>query len=411
MSNKKNAYLKAEQFFKWSMLALLLSFPFFGYLKHPTLLLTLLVCLTLAVWGWHRTKGKQRLFLDPVDFIVLLLAIAFFFGGAFVKNDWREAFLQGITRALLLLIYFPAVDFFRYSLWRKRGAFVLQISGGIASFLGILQYFQGKAILKWVDLERFSDIGGRVTGGFGNPNVLSVYLLLVLPISLVFLFQEKSPLMSRLFALISLSFELLCLILTWSRGAWLGVIFSVFFFLLLFSRLTRKCLLWGIPLLLSLSFFLPHNIINRFLSIGDLKESSIQYRLWVWKGVGRMLWEHPFGIGLGYENFSARYRPYAVSGTETVIHTHQIFLQIFCELGVIGGLLFLFFLGWLLFRLLKKSSQIEKNHEMQRFGGGGALFGVLIMGMFDDVWYHYGVFCLFWIMVALSSSYARDDFD
>ena len=124
-----------------------------------------------------------------------------------------------------------------------------------------------------------------------------------------------------------------------------------------------------------------------------------------------MLREHPFGIGLGYENFSARYRPYAVSGTETVIHTHQIFLQIFCELGVIGVLLFLFFLGWLLSRLLKKSSQIEKNHEMQRFGGGGALFGVLIMGMFDNVWYHYGVFCLFWIMAALSSSYARDDFD
>ena len=403
--------IKCKQIPEWTMVALLLSFPFLGYLPHPTLLLTLLVCLALAFWAWQRVIGKRRPRLETVDFMVLLLAMAFILAGALVRIGWKEAFLQGITRSLLLFIYFPAVDFFRCSVWRKRGAFALQISGGIAAFLGILQYFQGKALLGWVDLTRFSDIGGRVTGGFGNPNVFSVYLLLVLPISLVFLFQEKSPLTSRFFALICLSFELLCLVLTWSRGAWLGAIFSLFLFLLLFSRFTRKCLLWGSPLLLSLPFFLPHNIINRFLSIGDLKESSIQYRLWVWKGVGRMLWEHPFGIGLGYENFSARYHLYAVSGTETVIHTHQIFLQIFCELGVIGAILFLLFLGLLLFKLLKKPVQSRLDHELRLFGGGIGLLGVLVAGLFDNIWYHYGVFCLFWIMAALSSSLLRRDFD
>ena len=388
---------------EWLSLFLLLVFPFLGYLPHPTLLLTGMVCVTLGLWLWQWKTGKYSPDFSALDLLVLLSALSFFLSGTLTFGS-RTAFFEGLVKALLLLFYFPSVAFFCRSKWRERGFFALQFSGGIAAFLGILQYFRGKALLQWVDLQRFSDIGGRVTGGFGNPNVFSIYLLLVFPISLVMLCKGKESLESRLFAFLCLCAELLCLILTWSRGAWLGAMLSIFLFLLFFSHRTRRWLLIiPIPVFV-VCFYLPHNIVNRFQSIGNLSESSIQYRLFVWKGVWRMLCHHPFGIGMGREAFTAHYLPYAVKGTETVIHTHQIFFQILCELGIIGLILFLSFLAILFYQLIKKSRRTQDDDTSVIFGGGLALLGALAAGMFDNIWYHSGVFCLFWVMAALAAS-------
>lgn len=396
-------FLKKCELYEGMILLLFLSLPFLGYVSHPTVLLTAIVCIIQGAWLWQIIKGKRRICFAPIDTVVILLASAFFLSGALTPGA-RAAFFEGLVRALLLLLYFPSVDFFRRPIWRKRGAFALQCAGGFAAFLGILQYFLGKAQLKWVDLDRFSDIGGRVTGGFENPNVFSVYLLLVLPLSLVSVFERDNPFCARLFSAICLLSEILCLIFTWSRGAWLGAILSIFLFFLFFSRRTRRCLMIGALPLLLLSFYLPRNIVNRFQSIGNLNESSIRYRLFVWRGVLRMICDHPFGIGLGMERFSEQYLPYAVKGTETVIHTHQIFLQILCEIGSLGLILCLIFLGLLICKLLPKALKDHRDDDVQCFGGGMAMLGTVTAGLFDNIWYHYGVFCLFWIMAALSTS-------
>ena len=47
----------------------------------------------------------------------------------------------------------------------------------------------------------------------------------------------------------------------------------------------------------------------------------------------------------------------------------------------------------------------EKNNDPRcRFGGGLGFLGATMAGMFDNVWYHFGVFCLFWIAAAISAS-------
>ena len=409
MCKRKNSLLNSIVKAGWWMIGLLFVLPFFGYLPHPTLLLTGIAGAIQALWQYQNRKSKPFLPVVSVEYFAFLLAIAFFLSGVASLN-WR-AFSEGTVRALLLMLYFPFVALFRHEVWRERASFALQFSGGIAAFLGIFQYFRGEAPLKWVDIERFSNIGGRVTGGFGNPNVFSVYLLLILPISLVMLFRENEPSLSRVFSFLCLCVELLCLILTWSRGAWLGAMLEILLFFLLFSRHTRKCLMIGIIPAVAATFFLPANIINRFQSIGNLNESSIRYRIFVWRGTWEMICDHPFGIGLGYENFTAHYLPYAVKGTETVIHSHQILLQILCELGFIGLVLFLSFLGGTFYCLIKGGikSKACANSEPWSFCGGLSLLGALAAGMFDHIWYHYGVFCLFWIVAASASSdFARE---
>lgn len=398
MYNRKQT---RETALEWTALALFLFFPFVGYLPHPTMLLTAIVLALQGQLLWRCGRGKQRIDCDPIDLGIALLSVAFIVSGLLTGGT---AIFEGAVRAVLLSAYFPTAVLWRQSEWQKRGAWILQISGGIAAFLGILQYFLGKAQLKWVDTARFADIGGRVTGGFENPNVFSVYLLTVIPFSLVAIFWERASYAPRLVSLVCLLAELLCLILTWSRGAWLGAMLVIFVFFLTFNRKTRRLLAVGFLPMLAASCFLPHNIINRFLSIGNLNESSIRYRLLTWQGVWSMICEHPFGVGLGYEAFSRQYLPHAVKGTETVIHTHQILLQILCELGILGLILFLGAL-FMVFQAVIRNRRLLHPIGM---AGALALLGVLAAGLFDNVWYHHGVFCLFWIVTALAAKSATE---
>ncbi len=386
------------------MLLLLAAFPFLGYTKHPTLILLCAVLLIQFVWFCKILRGRRTIRFELVDFLVLLMMAVFLMGGITTVGR-REAIFAAITRATLLSLYFPAVGLFVRPRWRKRAVFLLLLSGGACAFLGILQYFQGKAALQWVDLSRFSDIGGRVTAGFSNPNVLSVYLLLVFPLSLAVGFSEHENIGLRIFSLGCCLTEGLCLIFTWSRGAWLGALLAVLLFFLLFSHQTRGLLmLFALPCAVLISY-LPHNITNRFASIGSLAESSIRYRLYVWRGTWRMIRANPFGIGLGQENFYIHYLPYAVSGTEGVIHTHQIFLQLICELGFPGLLLFLTFLTVFFLCVTQTSDKALSDSRAERFGGSLAVAAALAAGFFDHIWYHYGVFAMFWVMVALASSH------
>ena len=376
--------------------------PFLEYSKHPTLCLLLTALLIWVLWAFKLMRGRRTLRFGILDFFVLLLSLSFFFAG-FIKGGENESFFAGTTRAVLLSLFFPSVALFKRSVWRRRAMIALECAGFFCALLGILQYVQGKAVLAWVDLSRFSDIGGRVTGCFSNPNILAVYLLLLLPLALSGACSKKESKYRRAFFALCFFAELLCLILTWSRGAWLGAMLSVFVFFLVFNRQTRSFLPFLAFPLLCIFSFLPRNLINRFQSIGSLSESSIRYRLYVWKGVGRMIGANPLGIGMGAENFSRQYFPYAVSGTETVIHTHQIFLQLLCELGIVGFLIFLSIL--LLLLLCLTQAERKRRYREERIGAACALLGALVMGLFDHIWYHYGNFALFWIIAALISAH------
>lgn len=98
----------------------------------------------------------------------------------------------------------------------------------------------------------------------------------------------------------------------------------------------------------------------------------------------------------------AGYLPYAVSGTETAMHTHQIFFQIWSEIGVIGCLVFIFLLALLFLLHVKGMKEPKETVGQAGLGGFYGLVGVLIMGLFDDIWYHNGLFCLFWVVFAMT---------
>jgi O-antigen ligase len=322
---------------------------------------------------------------DSADFLVLLILLLQI-SSAF--TGYGRA-VDALTAALLTSIWFFARRFLNEKN-EKSFVFFSSLSLFIVSVIGVGQYLFGMAELRWVDASRFGDIGGRVTSLFSNPNILAVYLLLYFPFPLLATFAPQSKGRMRVFYAITAAFCAFCILLTWSRGAWLGLAFEMLLFLIFHTRKSRIATLWLPPLLLLSLPIMPTNFRGRLFSIGDLGESSIRYRLQTWQGTWKMLTAHPVGIGVGERAWRAIYPHFAVSGTKTVMHAHNLFLQIATELGFVGLVVFLLLIGGSVWRGIQ-----AKNTATVL-----ALAGALTMGMFDHLWYYPGMLVPFCSMLA-----------
>jgi O-antigen ligase len=286
-------------------------------------------------------------------------------------------------------VYFPVRGLLCAAPTKRRFAAALSLGAFFCASVGILQYFFTDATAKWLDTERFSDISMRVTSTFRNPNVLCVYLLLCLPFALYGALDSALPRSHRLLFGITAMAVGLCTILTWTRGAWLGLLLQAACLILFYSK---KTLAFGLLLLLFAPCtlpYLPQNVIHRFGSIGTLAESSIRYRIYTWQGVNKLIAAHPWGIGIGESAFCAVYPLHALPGIESVMHAHNVYLQIALECGVAGLAAFLI----LIVTVLLQSAPLCKNPAPL------ALLGVLVMGLFDHLWYFRPLAALFFVIV------------
>ena len=366
-------------------LILLFVFPFFQIFKHSTMWL-LPICAAMLLLLCSSATQEETITVDFLDFLVFLVLLL---QASTVITGYGRA-VDALTAALLTSVGFSARRFFDGEENRERFVFLSAVALCVVSAVGVGQYLFGLAELRWVDASRFGDIGGRVTSFFSNPNILAVYLLLYFPLSLNATFSFQNNGRMRLFNAVTAFLSALCILLTWSRGAWLGLALEVVLFLLLHSKRSRNilCLL---PLMLLAIPLLPSNFKGRLYSIGDLGESSIRYRLLTWQGAWKMLGKHPFGIGVGERAWRAVFPHFAVSGTARVMHAHNVFLQVAAELGVVG--IFVFFL--LIVKVLFCGLQKRNIAPLL------ALSGVLLMGMFDHLWYAPAMLIPFWSMIAL----------
>ena len=363
------------------------TFPFLQLLAHPTVVLAGLCALLLLSWGIKAACGRRELSIEVYDLPAVLFCLLLLFGGLISRGDVAD----GLVAALLASAFLPARRLLAEEKCRHAAQMGLMISSSLVALIGVWQFFFGDLPVLWVDRNRFFDAPGRVSALFGNPNLLAIYLLLCLPHALLGACnRHRSTPIRTLFAF-GAALQSFCLILTWSRGAWLGFLLELVLFLLFYNSTTRAvALISPIPLVAALPW-VPHRITDRFLSIGELTESSIRYRLYTWQGVGRMVVAYPHGIGVGEQAFSAVYPQYAVSGTERVMHAHNVFLTVAIELGIAGLAVFGLLLALPLLRAVVHA----------RISAGVlSISGALAMGLFDHLWYERGM--LFLLLVSLA---------
>ena len=381
--------------------------PFFSFSDTPTVSLAIIVIITLFGYLIKLIRGKRIIRFELLDVLICAFILLIAFGGAFSVTP-EASRDSAIISCILVAGYFLVSNLMRTQKWISHCIYAMVSSAAVVSIIGILQYVLGLVDDKWLDTAYFPNIVGRSTSTFENANYLAFYLVAVLPFALMTLSMQKRSKLKFASAIACL-FILVCIVLTWSRGAWIAAILSVLTFLLIYSK---KTLRWVISLLVLIPytiFFLPKNVTSRFLSIGDIADSSTMYRFYTWKGSFRVIGDYFWsGVGYGPDAFRAVYPEYAYAGIEAAAHSHNLFLQIFINLGV-GGIL-IFLLTMIVFAqknfgYLKKP--FNESTRVMVAAAFSAIFGMLVMGLFDYIWYNYRIFFMFWAILGLSVATVR----
>ena len=360
--------------------------------------IALLLCVAVkSILGYD-----SKLFNESYVFnmYLLFMGIAFALAAAFsyVRNSSIKIAMVYIAFLLAAYALIRILAEKKSLIWLINGISLFSIP---VSLYGIYQHFSGfDKQNTWIDTEMFEDISGRVVSFFGNPNVFGEYLILVILTSVVCFYIAKDYKVKAIHLLAAAS-SFVSLIFTYSRGCWIGVVFAVAIFLFMSKRklFLAFCVLGAVSI-----FFLPDSIITRIASVGNMADSSTSYRVYIWEGTLNMLKDFwVTGIGLGSDAFNAVYPFYAYSAI-TAPHPHNLYLVIMTETGIVGAISFILIILLYykkLFCVIKNSD--DKNLKLISSGLVAAMSGFLLQGMFDNVWYNYRVFLLFWIYIALGA--------
>ncbi|MCH5186157.1 MAG: O-antigen ligase family protein, partial [Oscillospiraceae bacterium] len=256
----------------------------------------------------------------------------------------------------------------------------------------------------WIDENMFEDATMRVYSTLGNPNVLGEYLLLVLPMAAAYVCAHKKNEFAKwVYASVFICL-FVCLILTQSRGCWLGFMFEAVIFVTFYNGR-----LWGLLplLLLILPLAVPQTVVNRLMSIGDMDDSSTSYRVFIWMGTLALLRDFWVGgIGMGEAAFNSVYPFYSYNAI-IAPHSHNLYLQLITESGIAA--LIVFVIVMLAYIKNMMTAYSEQKRDKPRSAAALAfisgVMGFLLQSMTDYTFYNYRVMAVFFMYIAMGMAY------
>lgn len=378
----------------------------------PTMALVGLSLLCTMVFCLHvvTTEGF-RFVKTPMNTFVIFFALALVWGCINSFSVISSA-SQVAVHLSFILFYFIIVNSIRDKRqWNAliklflASAFIVAVYGVMQNFLGI------RGAESWLDEEMFSSIKIRVYSFFNNPNVLGEFLVMTIPVVIALVWGKAREEHKALYGFILICMAA-CMIFTWSRGAWLGVFFAcALFFVIMDKRwvFLGVLALFLLPLLLVMSGNTA--IVERLLSVGNTSDTSTAYRVSIWQASFKMIRDFWIsGIGIGSDAYKAVYPAYSLAGADFALHSHNLYLQVWVEMGMIG----IVSLASMILMYIKQvfSSavmQVRKTSNSAKLviALGVGIIGYLLQGLTDYVWYNYKILMIFWIVIALGISGAN----
>ena len=361
------------------------------------------IALTSALCALLTLAKNERARITPLDlgigaFAVLYLTAGILFG--------ISSFISSLIFLFSLLSYYTASR----AITSDRGllAFtdMLLLSSSLHSVWALIDFLLNPTIREeWLD-PLTSGLFPRLTGAFSNPNILSVYLLFTTLLSLATAISCKG--LKRYLYALSLLLNGSCLLLTYTRGAYIAfAVGAIFLILLLKPRAIRWLPFIAPPLLF---FGAQGGFIKRLLSVFNSNDGSVSSRLSLLRSSLFMVRDNFLvGIGVGQERFTEAYAEYAEGGVFAP-HSHNTLLQIALE----GGVPLLIAFIYILYLLLKLAVSYFWGRVRTRCDGillgyvSGAT-SVLVFGLFDNIFYApHSVFLFFTVLGVLSSYMTKE---
>jgi putative inorganic carbon (HCO3(-)) transporter len=265
--------------------------------------------------------------------------------------------------------------------------------------IGIRQlYAEPSQLARWSDNNSVAEGTVRIYSTLDNPNLLGGYLLPILPLAAVAVLRWRT-LPRRLFALLSLVLGIVALVLTYSRGAWMGMVASLGLLgLLLAMRQTRHwppfwrrtlplLLLVGAAVALVVLVTQVEPLRVRVMSlVAGREDSSNNFRINVWTSVLAMISDRPWlGIGPGNTAFNLIY-PLYQQPKFNALSAYSIPLELLVEAGV-PGLLAGVALLFTAVRTGLRQGQGQGMLNLPSLAAVAAFAGLAVQGLTDTIFF------------------------
>ncbi len=365
----------SNNYITWGLLLFLL-FSFLSIIKAEEI-------------GWAIRKLLVFLSIFPLYFVV---------SDTFTKKDFLKisrVFAYSSFSISLLGIF----QFISQFIWDKNLIFDFWAKHLATFFLGNAFSQSVISLPSW-----WVNIGGhtllRATSLFPDPHMLSFFLGMTLPFSIVLLTIKKRPQKYYIFyGLISLV-NLICLILTFSRGGYIGLLTAGLWLLIISCRKIKKkqrSLLFGVLIFLAVLVFSIGPVRTRLLSSFDLSEGSVAGRIEIWQQAFSV-WQGNFFLGVGIGNYSYYLNP--LFDYRLPVYAHNTYLDIAVEMGVFALLVWILIFIYTIYKL---STNQNSKSKIQNIALSTSLIYFLAHSFFDTPIYSPRILPLLIIILGISS--------
>lgn len=241
----------------------------------------------------------------------------------------------------------------------------------------------------------------RPSGFSNNPLNLAAILTMTIPIQVIIMAETVFPMRLRKLSVISILISILGLFGGQSRASWLLLALTPFFSF----KYWRKNKYFPIACLILAAIIGGYmasspNMQNRIISVTNMTtDRSNADRLVVWESASMMIKDHPvLGIGPGQFSkvYNAQYKLPEV--TQNMIHTHNNFIQVTVESGVIGLLAFLILFGYIETRSLQDTLKGNPYAYIRL----ATTTYLLLFGLIDYTFDASAIMKLYWYYIAIS---------
>jgi putative inorganic carbon (HCO3(-)) transporter len=380
----------------------------------------LAVALLIALWLTRMIAQERRI---TIRFPPLTVPFALFLFAALVSVTGAPSLQHAVKEVTKWLEMFAVYLYIANNFDRvkmTRALAVMFVAGLGEAAIGIYQFFFRAGPKGFLLFGTFL----RAFGTFEQPNPFAGYLALIIPVALGivlgmtfgvsgFRFQVepasrnlKLETILPVLALSSLVTMLAAAVMSWSRGAWLGIAAGMLVTLVVSSRralvltIVAAFVLAFVVLLSSINL-IPDVIAARLAGITDyfgvfdvrgVRVDDANYavveRMAHWQAAWEMWLARPV-LGVGIGNYAVTYPAYALPRWDDPLgHAHNYFLNIAAETGLVGlgayVLLWLaaFWQGW---RAIHATQGLWRGIAA---GLLGTLVALSVHNLFDNLFVH-----------------------
>ena len=401
----RNFKINGDLFFNLGIFFLPSAFPIGGIFLFFALISSLI-------------KNRSQLFVQKLDFLVLIfgvLLIANNLKSFLISNQVSEykvpISLLDLTNWIPQILCFLAFSFYlKDDKKRKTFANFLLLGSVPVIFSFIIQkwfnvYGPHKTFFNLIIWFQKEPTKNDFAGLFSNVNYAGFWLSLIFPFSLQALLKNKKNILLGIFCFLVIYFSFM----TGSRNAFLSLIVSSALILG-----ANSIIISGIILILLYLLIYKNNAVTEFTSnfiplqlfskFSDFNFETFS-RFEIYKKTFELISMKPFwGWGpmsfpIVYEFFNGKYK---------VQHTHNIFLEIAYNYGLIITILFLVIVCFITFNSFQVILFQEKFNTILNKAFLASFFAIIIFHISDFPYYDGKVSLISWIIISALNSIIRE---